>query len=84
MSDELQNNRQPDEPSVLDYVKSLFRFGRGERIQIPDFVEEVQEQQLPPPANGDQADEAFQFRPAEPSVLQPVKPIIVQPFDPSF
>ncbi len=29
-----------DEPSVLDYVKSLFRFGRGEKIQIPDFVEE--------------------------------------------
>lgn len=28
------------EPSVLDYVKSLFRFGKGERIQLPDFVEE--------------------------------------------
>src|SRR5215216_2080440 len=28
------------EPSVLDYVKSLFRFGNGERIQIPEFVEE--------------------------------------------
>jgi hypothetical protein len=25
-----------DEPSVLDYVKSLFRFGKGERIQLPD------------------------------------------------
>lgn len=29
-----------DEPSVLDYVKSLFRFGAGERIQIPRFAEE--------------------------------------------
>lgn len=27
------------EPSVLDYVKSLFRFGNGERIQLPSFVE---------------------------------------------
>jgi hypothetical protein len=30
------------EPSVLDYVKSLFRFGNGERIRIPEFVEEEQ------------------------------------------
>jgi len=30
------------EPSVLDYVKSLFRFGSGERIQLPEFVEEEQ------------------------------------------
>ena len=29
-----------DEPSVLDYVKSLFRFGAGERIQIPRVAEE--------------------------------------------
>lgn len=29
-----------DEPSILDYVKSLFRFGAGERIQIPRFAEE--------------------------------------------
>ncbi len=41
MSDELPNpNQYPlREPSVLDYVKSLFRFG-SERIQIPEFVEE--------------------------------------------
>jgi hypothetical protein len=41
MSDELQKPDQPpiQEPSVLDYVKSRFRFG-GERIQIPEFVEE--------------------------------------------
>src|SRR5512146_2767992 len=32
------------EPSVLDYVKSLFRFGRGERIQLPSFVEERPEE----------------------------------------
>jgi hypothetical protein len=43
MSDELNNTPQLDEPSVLDYVKSLFRFGRGEQIQISDFVEEEQE-----------------------------------------
>ena len=29
-----------DEPSILDYVKSLFRFGAGERIQIPRVAEE--------------------------------------------
>lgn len=44
MTDNLQPqdpNPQP-EPSVLDYLKSLFRFGRGERIQLPEFVEEQQ------------------------------------------
>jgi hypothetical protein len=35
-----QNQVPLGEPSVLDYVKSLFRFGNGERIRIPDFVEE--------------------------------------------
>jgi len=42
MSDETQNPDQPpiQEPSVLDYVKSLFRFGNAERFQIPAFVEE--------------------------------------------
>ena len=45
MSDETQNpNQSPQpEPSVLDYLKSLFRFGSGERIQLPDFVEEEQQ-----------------------------------------
>ena len=44
MSDETPNSNQPpvQEPSVLDYFKSLFRFGRGERIQLPEFVEEGQ------------------------------------------
>jgi hypothetical protein len=41
MDNETQQPEQP-EPSVLDYVKSLFRFGRGERIQIPEFAEEEQ------------------------------------------
>ena len=52
MSDELQKPDQPSiqEPSVLDYVKSRFRFG-GERIQIPESVEDekpsaVNDQQL--------------------------------------
>ena len=44
MSDETPNSNQPpvQEPSVLDYFKSLFRFGKGERIQLPEFVEEGQ------------------------------------------
>jgi hypothetical protein len=42
MSDENQTpNRYPlGEPSVLDYVKSLLRFGDGERIRIPTFEED--------------------------------------------
>ena len=42
MSNEnLNPNQYPlGEPSVLDYVKSLFRFRNGERIRIPEFVEE--------------------------------------------
>jgi len=45
MSDELENLNPPpiQEPSVLDYVKSLFKFGGAERIRIPEFVEEAQE-----------------------------------------
>jgi len=36
-----QQDQQPfDEPSVLDYFKSLFRFG-GDRIQLPEFAEQV-------------------------------------------
>ncbi len=30
------------EPSVLDYVKSLLHFGNGDRIHVPEFVEEEQ------------------------------------------
>src|SRR5688572_24624791 len=45
MSDEVENPNQPSiqEPSVLDYVKSLFRFGEAARIRIPEFVEEAHE-----------------------------------------
>lgn len=42
MSNESPNpNRYPlGEPSVLDYVKSLLHMGNGDRIHVPDFVEE--------------------------------------------
>jgi len=48
MNDELQKPDQPltQETSVLDYVKSLFRFGGAKRIRIPEFVEETQESKL--------------------------------------
>ncbi|HEY3473636.1 MAG TPA: hypothetical protein VGK56_03445, partial [Anaerolineales bacterium] len=35
MSDDVEKTDPLQEPSVLDYVKSLFHFGNGERIQIP-------------------------------------------------
>src|SRR5690349_3738529 len=35
MSEDLEKPDQHQEPSVLDYFKSLFRFGNGERIQLP-------------------------------------------------
>jgi hypothetical protein len=40
MTDEIEKTDSLEEPSVLDYVKSLFRLGDGERIQIP-FNEEI-------------------------------------------
>ena len=40
MSDEVKKTDPLEEPSVLEYVKSLFRFGNGKRIQIPSFVED--------------------------------------------
>ena len=67
MSDETQNPDQPpmQEPSVLDYVKSLFRFGNAERIQIPAFVEEEK-----PSAISDQqsavSDQLAQIHPSSP------------------
>ena len=79
MSEELQNNNQLDEPSVLDYVKSLLRFGSGERIRIPDFVEENQQRIASPSSNGDQSDEAFLYRPDEPSEFQRVEPVVLEP-----
>ena len=38
MNDE-EKTGELEEPSVLDYVKSLLRFGNGERIQIPEDEE---------------------------------------------
>jgi hypothetical protein len=60
------------EPSVLDYVKSLFRFG-GDRIRVPEFVEEEK-----PSAISDQQS-AVEAQPEisptfEPSNLQPSTP----------
>ncbi|MCI0554360.1 MAG: glycosyltransferase family 39 protein [Anaerolineae bacterium] len=49
MNDEIKETDPLEEPSVLDYVKSLFRFGNGERIQIPSFVEAEQEESQPAP-----------------------------------
>ncbi|MGE5465187.1 MAG: hypothetical protein ACM3PS_17625, partial [Syntrophothermus sp.] len=47
MSEENQNPGQYPlgEPSVLDYVKSLLRFSRGERIHIPDGEQAVVNEQ---------------------------------------
>src|SRR5574341_1664818 len=47
MNDEQKKTSQLDEPSVLDYVKSLLRFGGAKRIQIPSFIEEEQEKSQP-------------------------------------
>ncbi|HLO16222.1 MAG TPA: glycosyltransferase family 39 protein, partial [Anaerolineales bacterium] len=47
MNDELKKTSQLEEPSVLDYVKSLLRFGGAKRIQIPSFVEEEQDKSQP-------------------------------------
>jgi hypothetical protein len=67
-------NKEPEqpsvqEPSVLDYVKSLFRFG-GDRVRLPEFVEEQ-------PAVGDQrlaVSEELQPSTFQPSNLQPAPP----------
>ncbi len=73
------------EPSVLDYVKSLFRFGNGERIQIPDFVEEEQ-----PFAVGEQRfDTGFQVQEVQPEVFVAPEPdrypsVFLRPPSPYF
>ncbi|MCC7189368.1 MAG: glycosyltransferase family 39 protein [Anaerolineales bacterium] len=64
----MTEHSQPDpassqEPSVLDYVKSLFRFGKGGRIQIPEFVDEQPSAIAEPPVVGDQP-QALNFKPA--------------------
>ena len=48
MSDELQKPDKPEEPTVLDYFKSLFRFGQAEKIQLPEFVEEEKTEAIQP------------------------------------
>ena len=65
MSNDLQKPDQVEEPSVLDYVKSLFRFGNGERIRIP-FEEE--------PLTEDTVEERRSFL-AEAPVVQTVKDV---------
>lgn len=75
MGDENQNpNRYPlGEPSVLDYVKSLLRFGGSERIRIPDFAEEEQVlgSRDPRPATGLEAKQE-KVAAIDPLVLTPV------------
>ncbi len=46
MSDDLKKPDQLEEPSVLDYVKSLFRFGNGERIRIPFEQENLLDEEV--------------------------------------
>ncbi len=62
MNEESPNQKPPEEPSVLDYVKSLFRFGKGERIQIPDFAAEADSSPLQPqPADEPSASSTVQL-----------------------
>ncbi len=74
MNDDLQKPDQQTESSVLDYVKSLFRFG-SERIQIPEFVEEEKLSAISdqPLANSSQPEED-QLSTFKPLNLQPVTP----------
>lgn len=65
MSDDLEKPLEMDEPSVLDYVKSLFRFGNGERIRIPAEQQTLFEEHAP-------QRRAFI---AEAPVLQPVEDV---------
>ena len=51
MSNGLHSNEPIEEPSVLDYVKSLFRFGGAERVSLPKFVE----QERPAPVTSDRS-----------------------------
>jgi hypothetical protein len=69
MSDDLQPTNPPEEPSVLDYVKSLFRFGKEEKIQIPAFVEEEPSATVKETVASDHQPETF-----EPSNIQTAFP----------
>lgn len=66
MNDESHNQQPAGEPSVLDYVKSLLRFGKGERIQIPDLPAQADSS----PLEAHPADESS----ASPSDVQPDSP----------
>ncbi len=68
MSDDLQPTNPSEEPSVLDYVKSLFRFGKAEKIQLPSFAEEEERGSTP-------------GSPSETTELQPSSPTL-HPYDP--
>ena len=46
MNDDLKKPDPLEEPSVLDYVKSLFRFGNGERIRIPFEQENLLDEEV--------------------------------------
>jgi hypothetical protein len=72
MNEEQKKASPLEEPSVLDYVKSLLRFDRAERIQVPSFVEdEPEESKLGQSAGA---------LPAEP-IVAPVEPKL-HPADP--
>ena len=89
MSDEVEKPDQPEEPSVLDYVKSLFRFGNGKRIQIPleekilldERVEEKQsfftETPIVQPVQDVQSDLSFVEAPATET-----RPVLERPLPP--
>ena len=57
------------EPSVLDYVKSLFRFG-GDRAHLPEFVEEENQSAVSDQLSG-KGDQPFDTTQGTPSTLQP-------------
>ncbi len=62
MSDESHEQNPPNEPSVLDYVKSLLRPGSGEKIRVPDFADETKLADEPPASPDVQADSPFPWK----------------------
>jgi len=82
MSNETPNpNQYPlGEPSVLDYVKSLFRFGNGDRIHIPEAVVVEEEQEEKSSAIREQRLASdFQVAEAQPEVIVAAEPEPLQP-----
>ncbi|PWB71107.1 MAG: hypothetical protein C3F07_15105 [Anaerolineales bacterium] len=72
MSDEPQRPEQ-QEPSVLDYVKSLFRFG-GERIRLPDSSQQlaVSDERSAVISQPEELQSTVESETFQPSNLQPV------------